>query len=180
MSTPGIWTCEPQATEAECASLTTVPRSWPLKMFLRCFLLYSLKVLNSMFYFNPFLAVCRQLSLPNAKLNDCPLRMFLECPVHTSVLGLPHSTEIIYRMVLSRWRLARGYSRRGNGIPFLRIPKMVNNLPKTMWLVSDRTRDQTPGSSHYTRKCQLRRSTCPCSGKRWQSGGRWDWFSPHC
>ena len=28
-STPGIWTCEPQAAEGECTNLTTSPLGWP-------------------------------------------------------------------------------------------------------------------------------------------------------
>ena len=40
-STPGIWTCEPWATGAECMNLTTVPPGYPLNLFLAKYIINS-------------------------------------------------------------------------------------------------------------------------------------------
>lgn len=74
----------------------------------------------------------------------CPVRRSWRA-LCTHLFALPHSAEMIYRSVLSRWCLGRQPSRRGTSLPFLRIPKMFNYLPETMGLVSGRTRNQIPG-----------------------------------
>ena len=51
---PGIWTCEPQAAEAECAHLTAAPPGWPLDCFLKA---YGTVVIMAMAFKNVILSI---------------------------------------------------------------------------------------------------------------------------
>ena len=106
MSTPGIWTSEPQASKEECANLTAAPLGWPLFQ-------YSLTVIsNSLLIFLPV----KLSTLSKFKIYEVEHSTF-QCLLYHSffpfsnmynlgvlfLFSIPLSSALIFIFCLSLW-----------------------------------------------------------------------------